>query len=149
MIRNATSASGNSLNALNFPMGQASMEPTPFASDTHALLRTTQTPGWGENHHFPTGEYRFGLFGNDSLHPLHIDSNGLGTFVYPLTGSKLWISARSLDMKSLDSSIFEDIDLLNRGFQVEGAGFKKSTRKQENSPRFALEAVFLQPGTRL
>lgn len=133
------SPTGNVLNALDFPMRHASMAPTPYASDAHALHRTADMPTWDQAKQFPTGDFRWGLAATaGAFHTLHVDSNGLATYINPLTGSKWWIVARPIG--TLDPSTFEDMGLLlDKAFSVNGNG----------NGLFALEAILLEPGTTL
>lgn len=115
------------------------MTPTSYASDAHALRRTADNPTWDQAKQFPAGDFRWGLAATTgAFHTLHIDSNGLGSYVSPQAGSKWWVVARPIG--SLDQSSFEDMGmLLNKAFSVNGNG----------AGLFALEAVLLEPGTTL
>lgn len=139
LLKHAASPTGNALNALDFPMHQASMTPTSYSSDAHALLQTVQNPKLDSIERFPVGDFRWGLAATSgAFHPFHIDSNGLATYVTPLTGTKWWIVARPIN--NTDFSVFEDINLLlGKTFDINGNG----------SGLFCLEAILLKPGTTL
>lgn len=139
LIKHAESPTGNALNALDFPLPYASMTPTSYASDTHALHRTAGNPTWDQGKQFPAGDFRWGLAATaGAFHAFHIDSNGLATYISPQTGSKWWIIARPNG--NLDYSAFEDMGmLLKEAFSVNGNG----------KGLFSLEAILLQPGTTL
>lgn len=96
-------------------------------------------PTWDQAKHFPTGHFRWGLAATaGAFHTFHVDSNGLGTYISPVEGSKWWIVARPIG--SLDHSTFEDVGFfLNKSFSVNGNG----------AGVFALEAILLEPGTTL
>lgn len=140
LVAHAESPTGNALNALDFPMPQASMSPTPFASDAHALLRTVAQRALktSTSKEVPTGDFRWGLAATTgAFHAFHIDSNGLATFIVPQAGQKWWVVARPIDGLNFDA--FEDIELLiDPPFDV-------------NSPssKFSLEAILLKPGMKL
>ena len=70
------------------------------------------------------------------MHHWHIDLDGFGTFVEPLTGGKLWFVARPLENPDAFSE--------TKAFSVENYDMEGT-----NEDIFAVEAIHLLPGTRL
>ena len=139
LIDNAESPKGKVLNALHFPLRHEAYRPTTWASDAHAFLRTTGRIQIDDDHTWSVGYFRWGLAATSgAYHGFHLDCNGLGTFVSPTTGSKLWIVATP---KSGDNRTnFEDIGLyLNEDFDVHNY----------HKDLFNLEAIILKPGDTL
>ena len=86
---------------------------------------------------YPTASVRWGLAATaGARHWIHIDCDGLCTIIDPLCGGKLWLIFTPDE--ELSPEIFGDIDQFSKGFDV------------TNPPDFwAVEAVYLKPGTRL
>ncbi|KAJ3499602.1 hypothetical protein NLJ89_g10083 [Agrocybe chaxingu] len=82
---------------------------------------------------------QWGLVATDgAFHPWHIDSDGFGTFVEIQTGRKWWVLARPRG-NDPDFSDFARIDTFLGGIDTTAP----------NLDRWELEAVLLEPGTRL
>ncbi|KIJ92390.1 hypothetical protein K443DRAFT_135302 [Laccaria amethystina LaAM-08-1] len=129
---------GHILNALNFPLSAADTSRDGISSDLTAWVAMENT-AWCNSScsPFPTRDVRWGLAGNTgAMHHWHIDSDGFGTFVEPLTGGKLWFAARPL--KNQDA--FSETEVFSvENYDMEGP----------NEDIFAVEAIHLLPGTRL
>ena len=112
-------------------------ERSSFSSDAHALNAVFNQEGWTERA-APPEHLRWNLAATkDAFHVWHIDSDGYGTFVNVVAGSKWWIVARPKDSPGCDlntSSL-----LVHEEFSVDNAG--------ENL--FDVEAILLQPGSEL
>lgn len=135
LLESSRSPIGKALNALDFPMPRAPIEPIPaFSTDLIAWDETAGEPGFHKDSDIPLGHIRWGLAATgDAWTFLHLEPNGLGAFIDPLTGVKVWIIIRD-NGSLLQSTTFlhhQNLDLhMPRG----------------NHP---LEVIVLKPGTRL
>jgi hypothetical protein len=126
------------LNALNFPLSASDTTPDGITSDLMAWTATENTP-WCNDYcsQFPTRDFRWGLAANTgAAHLWHIDSDGFGTFISPLTGGKLWMVARPVGS---DPDAFSRTDVFSGHYAIEGT----------NEHIFVTEAMLLIPGIRL
>jgi hypothetical protein len=117
---------GKILNALEFPMGTASVSPTPkFSSDLIAWEITSRgIPP-------PIGDIRWGLAATPGARTwFHMDSNGFNTFIDVKCGFKAWLCLYD------KSGHFELIDAFKK-FELDEAG------------EYQIEVILLTPGTRL
>jgi hypothetical protein len=92
----APSGFDKSLNGIGFPLPEAGVDVTSYATDVRAFHRT--------KHEFvcirrlPTGEMVFGLAATTAAyHWWHIDSRGEATMVNVATGEKIWVVAEPRD----------------------------------------------------
>lgn len=129
---------GHILNALNFPLSAADTSRDGISSDLTAWVAMENTAWCNSSCSlFPIRDVRWGLAGNTgAMHHWHIDSDGFGTFVEPLTGGKLWFVARPLENPDAFSE--------TKAFSVENYDMEGT-----NEDIFAVEAIHLLPGTRL
>ena len=91
------------LNGLNFKNPFAGIQRSPFSSDAHALGVVYNQEGWVKK--APSIEHlRWNLAATkDAYHDWHIDSDGYGTFVNVMAGSKWWIVARPKNSLGIDT----------------------------------------------
>ncbi|KAF8872168.1 hypothetical protein BD779DRAFT_1477708, partial [Infundibulicybe gibba] len=132
---------GKILNVLDCPMGDAViLKRNSFSSDLHAQWITKKLPDCGATEPLPGDDIRWGLAATSGAsHWFHIDSDGFGTYIDVQTGGKLWIIARP-KIKGGSHADFAKIDLLlSSNFDISEPG----------TEQWDLEAVFLEPGTRL
>ena len=114
-----------------------SIDKSAFSSDVEAWLLTEGLPYCDQDDLYPSRDIKWGLAATAGAHHwIHIDCDGLGTVVYPITGKKLWIFFTPDDETSV--GCFGDIDQFFNEFDV------------TNSPPYWMaEAVLLEPGSRL
>ena len=132
-ILNASqSADSKILNGLSFKDPFAGIQRTSFSSDAHALGTVYNQEGWVKK--APSIEHlRWNLAATkDAFHPWHLDSDGYGTFVNVISGSKWWIVARP--KSCLDVDVFNTTPC----FLTDGG-----------EDQFEVEAILLLPGSRL
>lgn len=133
LLEAAQHPDGNILNGLNFPMHTASLEPyPPYASDLFAWEETAEEPGF-EPKPIPIGHLRWGLAaigGSWTLY--HLDTDGTGAFVDTLTGTKIWFFQRDTEEQ----------------WRNPRATFPSKLKLHEGG-KYPVEAIVLQPGTRL
>jgi hypothetical protein len=115
----------------------SSINKSGFSSDVEAWLITEGLPYCDEESLYPSGDVKWGLAATaGAYHLIHIDCDGLGTVVDPITGKKVWAFFTPEEDVSL--SAFGDIDQFFNEFDV------------TNPPCYwDAEAVLLEPGTRL
>lgn len=84
-------------------------------------------------------DIRWGLAATaGAFHHWHIDSDGFGTFIDPIAGSKWWIVARPIG--NLKRDWFTETSWLkNEAFDL----------NKDGKGLFDVEAILLQPGSRL
>lgn len=132
ILEASQSPDGKILNGLSFQDPWAGIHRTSFSSDAYALGTGFMQEGWIKR--APAVEHlRWSLAATkDAFHVWHIDSDGYGTFVNVISGSKWWIVARPKNRQNLDvfntSTIF-----LNK----------------ENLNELDVEAILLLPGSEL
>jgi hypothetical protein len=126
LLEAAHAPDGKILNALEFPMALASLDPPPkFSTDLLAL----QVAGRGIVP--PTSDIRWGTAGTAGACTwFHIDSNGLGVGVLLKCGLKIWIFLRDDEGKLRVINCFQDFEL-------------------DEANGYQLEVVVLRPGTRM
>ncbi len=119
------------MNALEFPQEHAGWEPTAkFSSDRVAWAATTGLHD-KEGELYPIRDMVWGLGCTAGAYTWwHIDSNGLLTRIEVKCGHKIWIFIFDQNGHFLQTCAFED-------FEMDEAG------------QYRIEAVLLQPGTRL
>lgn len=134
LLEAARHKDGKVLNALEFPMQTATIRPFPiFSSDLPAWEQTTGERGFKSYEEIPTSHLRWGLAGTKgALTRLHIDTNETATYVDVKTGAKIWIFERDTveNWKDPRASFPTRLD-------------------PDLSPEHPVEAIVLQPGTRL
>lgn len=92
MYMSAQSPTGKTLNSLDFPMQCAEHPPQSFATDVKAWIRTLKNSNRSEQ--YPTASTRWGIVAVEgAYHKWHIDTDGLGTYIDPRTGLKVWFVA--------------------------------------------------------
>ena len=93
-----------SLNALYMPDAHAPVRESPFATDVHAVKRSTSN----DKHSIrkmPTEDIRFNLAATEGAHHYyHIDSRGDGTWIDVVSGSKIWFIAAPKDRRKMSST---------------------------------------------
>lgn len=118
---------GKILNALEFPMVLASLDPEPFSTD----LLASRLANYSRSITIPIGDIRWGSASTAGARTwFHMDSNGLGTAFKVMCGKKIWIFIRD------DEGHFHYIDSL-KDFEL------------DDVKGCQLEVVLLTPGTRL
>ncbi|RXW25757.1 hypothetical protein EST38_g5 [Candolleomyces aberdarensis] len=134
----ATSPVGGrkSLNALYMPNSHAPVDESLFATDVHAVNRST----CNDKHSIrkmPTADIRFNLAATEGAHHyFHIDSRGDGTWIEVLSGEKLWVIAAPKDRRKLSSTRLWTAD-------------EQDVAALKPVEDWDFEAVLLTPGTRL
>ena len=125
------------LNALSFPLPLSEIRKSAFSSDAEAWRITEDLPYCEQDVLYLTADVRWGLVATaGGRHWIHVDCDGLCTIIDPLTGAKLWLLFTPAE--KLSDLIFADVDQFFNGFDV------------TNPPDYwAVEAVYLKPGTRL
>ena len=120
------------LNGLSFKNPLAGIERTSFSSDAHALGSVCYQEGWTKRG-VPLDHLRWSLAATkDAFHVWHIDSDGYGTFVEVVAGSKWWIVA--CPKSNLDIDIFNSTSCF-----IDDA----------SEDQFEIEAILLLPGSQL
>ena len=129
--------SGKILNALDLPLYDGNTEPTEYASDLHAWDVT-------RGHHcidhvtaYPTGHMQWALAAHEnSITFLHLDCEGLSTYLTVADGGKAWGFLRKRPSNPLSSINF----FLKDSFRLD---------EVLKSSEYDLELVALRPGDRL
>lgn len=126
------------LNALNLPNTMAGIEPTSYSSNCYARSRIIGHEGYLPRA-YPIGDIRWSIAGTTgALHRWHIDSDGFGSFIEPITGAKLWFVARPIDSLSPDTFNATGLLMDDRfDLDLNGKGL------------FAIEMITLHPGSML
>ena len=138
ILRASESPDSKILNGLSFTDPWAGIQRSSFSTDSYALMTGLNQEGWPKKR-APTEHLRWNLAATQgAFHHWHIDSDGYGTFVNVITGSKWWIVARPKN--SLDVDIFNTTSIwLNKEFDLDKTG----------EELFDVEAILLQPGSEL
>jgi hypothetical protein len=128
---------GAIINALSFPLPLSEIRKSTFSSDVEAWLVTDGLPYCDQEVFYPTADMRWGLAATKGArHWIHIDSDGLATNVDVLCGIRWWLLFTPSE--TFDLTNFGDLDQFFFEFDV--------THPPEH---WTVEAVYLQPGTRL
>ncbi len=134
ILKASQSPNSNIFNGFKFKNPCVSgIQRTSFASDAHALAAIFNQAEWLKRP-VPFEHLHWGLADiKDSFHSWHIDSDGYGTFIDIMTGSKWWIVAHPKsnqkgNILNTISAFLEDDHVLDK---VE------------------VEAILLQPGSKL
>jgi hypothetical protein len=143
LLEAAHSEDGPILNALSFPFSLDGVVHSPLSRELEAL--SSEIEAWrltegiefcNDKATFPTGDMRWGLCGTSGArHWIHIDSDGLGTFVDMRCGGNWWIIFTPPDG---DKYALASIDQFLGNFDI--------TRVPD---QWVVEAVYLTPSTRL
>ena len=133
ILKASQSPDSKILNGLSFQDPWAGIRRSSFSSDAHALCTVYNQEGWIKR--APSTEHlRWNLAATkDAFHPWHIDSDGYGTFVNVMAGSKWWIVARPR------SPLNVDIFNTTSAFMPD----------DESVDKVDVEAILLQPGSEL
>jgi hypothetical protein len=128
---------GAIINGLSFPLPLSAIKRDKLCSDIEAWRLTEGLPFCTAKAKYPTSDMRWGLASmRGSRHWVHLDCDGLATFVQLLCGSKLWILLSPELGDDPDSSARVDLYLND---------FDTSIVVKT----WDAEAVYLTPGTRL
>lgn len=139
MLRSSRTSNGKALNALDFPMPFSNL-PTdmPFSSELTAWRETLGRSFCRAADAFPFTTMRWGLCATSgAYHKLHCDCDGLGTFIKPQVGTKLWFLAVPKLNSGLDA--FASIHLFLNDYDLDDT----------NTLHWDWEVVVLQPGMTL
>lgn len=137
--------SGQILNALNFPLGEADMSPKSYTTDKHAWAFTKTLENCHRENPYPADDMSWGLAGlKGAFHHIHIDSDGFGTTVMPICGDKVWFAARPKPCDG-DADKFDMADFASTGTFLAG----QFDPFDPCSDRWDMEAIVLDPGTLL
>ena len=138
MLREATSANGRILNALDFPMPHTGVDwKSSFASDRVAWSLTEGCCMCQRDDSFPSSDMFWGLAATKgACHGFHVDCNGLATVVETMCGAKVWFVARPIDSTEIPLS---EWNIYTTSFNVQRPGHLNCW----------MEAMYLSPGTRL
>jgi hypothetical protein len=125
LLEAARQKDGKILNALEFPMVLASLDPQPFSTDLLALRFANYNRGVT----IPIGDIRWGTAGTTGARTwFHLDCNGLGTSNKVQCGEKIWIFITDDDGNLYNINTFKDFEL-------------------DEAKGYRLEVVLLTPGT--
>jgi len=138
---------GPILNALSFPKSLSGMDPSAFSSEVEAWELTERMKFCPVEARFPVGDMRWGLAATrGARHWMHIDADGLGTFLDTKAGTKLWILFGHCT--GGDRHMFGSTDIYLGGFDTNGINEGLWSRSVDDQS-WRAEAVYLTPGTRL
>ena len=133
ILESARNPKGPIINGLSFPLPLSAIEKSPMSSEIEAWLLAEGI----NNEQYPSASMRWGLCSTaGARHWIHLDSDGLGTFIDVRVGGKWWFLFALLDENGY-SHFFSVRDFLV-DFDIYTAPSK-----------FHLEAVYLTPGIRL
>jgi hypothetical protein len=116
-----------------------------FSSDSTAWRATKGRGGSTDGDFPPLADIRWGLAATKgAIHWWHIDSDGFATFIDVITGYKWWIVARERDSYVASGQKdatprFGNVNLFLDSYQLE----------EPNDDLWNIEAILLEPGTRL
>jgi hypothetical protein len=126
LLEASNAPDGKILNALQFPMGLASLDPPPKYSTDLLALRVS-----GRGIVPPTSDIRWATAATPGACTwFHIDSNGLGVGSMLKCGLKIWFFLRDDEGKFRVINCFQDFEL-------------------DEANGYQLEAVVLRPGTHM
>jgi hypothetical protein len=127
---------GKILNALQFPMPEEGLGHHRFSSDSIAWRATKGRRDSTDGDFPPLADIRWGLAATKgAVHWWHIDSDGFATFIDVITGYKWWIVAREKNA----APRFGNVNLFSDNYELE----------EPNNDLWHVEAILLEPGTRL
>ena len=139
MLRSARQNDGEGgkiLNALQFPRPEEGLGHHRFSTDSVAWRATKGRRGSSDAEAPPLADVRWGLAATKgAVHWWHIDSDGFGTYLDVVTGKKWWIVAKEKN----NAPTFGSTSLFLGEYELE----------EPNVDLWDLEAILLQPGTRL
>ena len=137
MVECSKKTDGKILNALDIPQPFESRKRTQFASDIHTLIATLNGMGWKPGMSLHNEDFRWAIASlKGAFHGFHLDSDGLGTFIQALFGSKWWILASPKPGSNAD---FAKINTFLAG----------NFNLDEVLEEWQLEAIILAPGSKL
>ena len=138
ILKASQSEDSKILNGLSFIDPSAGIQRSSFSTDSYAFVTGLNQEGWPKRP-TPIGHLRWNLAATKgAFHPWHIDSDGYGTFVNVVAGSKWWIVARPKD--GLDVDIFNTTSIwLDEEFDID----------KSCETLFDVEAILLRPGSEL
>ena len=147
VLRAAQEEQSAILNALSFPLPLAGVEQTAFSSELEAWHLTEGMNFCTNAAHFPTGDMRWGLAATRGARSwIHIDSDGLATFIDVKCGGRYWILFSP--PLTQDKHSFGAIDQFLDNFNTVGYDERwKPESVDDNSWR--AEAIHLKAGSRL
>lgn len=129
--------SGRILNALDLPLYAGDTEPTEYGSELHAWDVTRGHHHVDPKSSYPIDHMRWALVGlQNALTFMHIDCEGVNTFITVADGTKLWGFLHKRHGNPLSSINF----FLNDNFRL---------NEVLPSSEYDLEVVALRPGDRL
>jgi hypothetical protein len=128
---------GSIINGLSFPLPLSAIQRNKLFGEIEAWRLTEGLPFCMDSAKYPTADMRWGLASTkDSRHWMHIDSNGVATFIEVMCGGKWWILFKPDFHNDPDPSANTDLFLND---------FDTSTAVRT----WDAEAVYLRRGTRL
>jgi hypothetical protein len=137
IMENAWNPDGAIINGLSFPLPLSAVNRDKLCSEIEAWRLSEGLPFCTKKALYPSSEMRWGLASTaGSRHWVHVDSDGLATFVDPIAGKKWWILLRPHMEGEPDASAHIDLYLND----YDPAVVVKT---------WEAEAVLLAPGTRL
>ena len=151
MLEASNSPNGPILNALSFPLPLSGVDRCSLSSEIEAWRVTEGKAFCGRTMSFPTGEMRWGLAGAaGARHWIHIDSDGLGTYIDVKCGGKWWILFVAPDGQT--KKTFSWVDTFLGDFETNpelGGRWDLKAKAGQQGDLWVAEAVYLTPGTRL
>lgn len=128
LLEAARQQDGKILNALDFPMVLASLNPSPiFSTD----LLACRVAGYNGGIGIPTGDIRWGVAATAGARTwFHLDSNGLGLAFKTKCGKKIFIVIHDERGDFHYADAFKDFEL-------------------DEAKGFRLEVILLMPGTQM
>ncbi len=135
------------LNALSFPLPLSGLSPSAMSSEIEAWRLTERMKFCPVEVRFLVCEMRWGLASICGARSwLHLDSDGLGTYIDVQCGGRWWITLNST------KDTFGSIEYFLNGFDTNGIDqgrWDSNSMELDENRDWTAEAVFLSKGTRL
>jgi hypothetical protein len=148
MLKASRLATGPILNALSFPQPLSGVEPSGMSSEIEAWQVTEGKPFCERTLAFPTGQMRWGLAATaGARHWIHIDSDGMGTYIDVQCGGKWWILFCPPDGQT--KLTFSWVETFLGQFDIKSQAGRWDTKNTLVNDLWVAEAIYLAPGTRL
>ncbi|KIM40847.1 hypothetical protein M413DRAFT_27977 [Hebeloma cylindrosporum] len=134
MLDAASHIDGKILNALPFPLVSAGYDENPFSTDQAAWMQTLSAPFSTDLSAVPVGDLRWGSCATaGAFHDRLNERDSLGSVIDPIVGSKVWISTTAP----------------TNAFHGAASFFRNDIESDKTTLGRAVEAIILEPGTRL
>jgi hypothetical protein len=151
LLNASRTGSGPILNAMSLPLSLSGVEPSALSSEVEAWLLTQGLKFCPQEAHFPVGPMRWGSAATrGATHWIHIDNNGLGSFVEVKCGAQWWIVFGP--PVNQDKHAFGSVELFMNDFDTNGIQDGRWRIHEDGGSRdnaWVAEAVLLSAGSRL